>query len=613
MKPERILLVDGQRLELVEENIAIALNAAGAGFITVKADHSVKGKSVELSVGYNGEVMKWFSGYVENDTPVGFKLFKCLVRESAEVLRYPLNISERHPTMRTIAAIIKDKLALTIILPDADYTDKKIPHFKHNGTGLQMLNMFGRNFEVPDYVWYCSVNGEIYAGSYAGCRFDSKPVELPVEFIKNDAGGNGWRIPVIASMRPGVNLNGHRVDRVQLINDDMLVRWSDNREPVIKTQLEAIYPEIGAKTHLPKFARVIAPTEAAKAGDIADPFRPKYAVDVQLLDENGRPAKDTPVYQGVPVPVPMAGAEAGMFQYPPPGTLVELGHVEGRQDKPVIRATHVEGQALPDIKPGEQLQQQRAEVFQRVHTDGSWQRETDQRINEKSNERHIEHDRETRMAGSRETTVTSDDTTTVLGTSKLMAGEIQNLADGDYSLAATKNMIAHADNCVFDVQHQIQAKCENWTTETQQNVSHQANRISEKISTIRESAAGILQKISAPSIQLACTSLQVTGASLSVGTSGNTNTATIHAGKIAMGDGQTSDCAVKGSQVWLGNEAINILQITLDLCDVVQSLASATASHTHPYVSTPTNAGAIASTGSRAASLKAKYSTVIKS
>ena len=76
--------------------------------------------------------------------------------------------------------------------------------------------------------------------------------------------------------------------------------------------------------------------------------------------------QNTPIYPAVPLPVPMAGQDSGMFQFPPVGTLVEVAFTDGRPDKPFIRQTLAQGNTLPDVKPGEQLQQQREEVSQRV-------------------------------------------------------------------------------------------------------------------------------------------------------------------------------------------------------------------------------------------------------
>ncbi|EJI1584369.1 hypothetical protein NDG61_003645 [Salmonella enterica] len=561
MKPIRDLRINGKPYPVVEENIVLRLNGAGTGFITINdTDYKtpLRGRSVELSIGYNDQPVRWFSGYVENDSRTGKGLRKLMVREAAAILQYPLNVSMQHPTLKQVAKHIEDNTGLRVQLPDADYTTTPIPHMTHNGNGYQLMTLIGRAFNIPDYVWYPSVDGIVYVGSFADCRFAKRPVQLPVEITKDDHGANGWTVQTIPMIRPGVVMNGHRISQVQLQGDSMIISWSDGRQSPMQRQVETLYPELGNKTHLPRMGRVIAPTENTTQGDLHDEFRPRYAVNVQPLDENGNPAKDTPVYNAVPVPVPMAGSESGLFQYPPAGTLVTLAHVDGRPDKPVITGTHAHGQSLPDIKPGEQLQQQRAEVFQRVHTDGSWQRETDQAIREKSTDRTIENTTETRTSTTRNVTVKANSTMTVLGTHKLMSGHIQHIADGDYAVAATKKLLQHADSAELDVTHQWQTSAENAT----HNV---AQVLEEKIGQIKKSVAGQMQQIIAP-------------------------------------------------QVWFGSSTINTLNLMLDLCDTVQQLAQLTAQHTHTNngSSQPTNSGSISATASKAGDLKAKYSAVIK-
>lgn len=561
MKPIRDLRIDGKPFSVVEENIVLRLNGAGTGFITINDTDDktpLRGRSVELSIGYNDQPVKWFSGYVENDSRTGKGLRKLMVREAAAILQYPLNVSMQHPTLKQVAKHIEDNTGLRVQLPDADYTTTPIPHMTHNGNGYQLMTLIGRAFNIPDYVWYPSIDGIIYAGSFADCRFAKRPVQLPVEITKDDHGANGWTVQTIPMIRPGVVMNGHRISQVQLQGDSMIISWSDGRQSPMQRQVETLYPELGNKTHLPCMGRVIAPTENTTQGDLHDEFRPRYAVNVQPLDENGNPAKDTPVYNAVPVPVPMAGSESGLFQYPPAGTLVTLAHVDGRPDKPVITGTHAHGQSLPDIKPGEQLQQQRAEVFQRVHTDGTWQRETDQAIREKSTDRTIENTTETRTSTTRNVTVKANSTMTVLGTHKLMSGHVQHIADGDYAVAATDKLLQHADSAELDV-------TKTWTT-TAQNATHNvAQTLEEKIGQIKKSVAGQMQQIIAP-------------------------------------------------QVWFGSSTINTLNLMLELCDTVQQLAQQTAQHTHTNngSSQPTNSGSISATASKAGDLKAKYSAVIK-
>ncbi|RAP71609.1 hypothetical protein ACZ87_01566 [Candidatus Erwinia dacicola] len=317
----------------------------------------------------------------------------------------------------------------------------------------------------------------------------------------------------------------------------------------VQRQVESHYPELASGLHLPKFARVIAPTEAVKSGNFSDPFRPRYAVDVQLLDADGIPDAQTPVYSAVPLPVPMAGNDSGMYQFSPEGTLVEVAFTDGRPDKPFIRQTVPDGTSLPDIKPGEQLQQQRAEVSQRVTQAGDWVRQTDQTISETSMARTVKADTENRELVSRETTIKATDKTSVIGTSTLMAGAIQQVSTGKFSQAIQGSRLATVGG------NDELAVVENATVTIGMNLT-------EQIGQIRKSVAAVQQQIIAP-------------------------------------------------VVWIGSGSINVAQLMLDTLDVVKQLAELTASHTHSNTGTPTNAGDIRSTGTKADTLNGKYSPVI--
>ncbi|MFR9705070.1 hypothetical protein ACL00O_21630, partial [Aeromonas sanarellii] len=81
-----------------------------------------------------------------------------------------------------------------------------------------------------------------------------------------------------------------------------------------------------------------------------------------------------------------------LLQFPIEGTLVELGFAFGRADRPFIRTVLGSGWALPDIAPGEQLQQQRAEVFSRTDTVGNLCRHTDRRLHDQALQMHHQSD-----------------------------------------------------------------------------------------------------------------------------------------------------------------------------------------------------------------------------
>ncbi|HBL7008413.1 MULTISPECIES: hypothetical protein [Citrobacter] len=557
MKPIKRLYLSTDEVHLADASLVLELNSCGRGFITAETDQDYTGKLVRLDVGYTDLLLRWFTGYVERSQPADNGFQRLFVRELVGVFERLWPCSLQHPTLRSVAGWLEENSGLTVTVPDADYADKPIPHFTHSGSGYQLLNNLGKAFGITDYIWYQLPDGGLYVGGAEKSLFAGKPVDIPAEFSQGAAGGNTMTLPVVQSLRPGVEMNGERVTKVHLTNDTMAVTWTPrNRatgQPLQKSpvqrQIESHFPELASGLHLPKFARVIAPTEAVKSGNFSDPFRPRYAVDVQLLDADGKPDAQTPVYSAVPLPVPMAGNDSGMYQFPPEGTLVEVAFTDGRPDKPFIRQTVPDGTSLPDIKPGEQLQQQRAEVSQRVTQAGDWVRQTDQTISETSMARTIKADTESRELVSRETQIQATDKTSVIGTSTLMAGAIQQVSTGKFSQAIQGSRLATIGGS------DEMAVAENVTVTIGKNLT-------EQIGQIRKSVAAVQQQIIAP-------------------------------------------------VVWIGSGSINVAQLMLDTLDVVKQLAELTASHTHSNTGAPTNAGDIRSTGTQADTLNDKYSPVI--
>lgn len=564
MKPIKRLYLSSDAVHLVDVNLMLELNACGRGFITAQTDTDYTGKMVRVDVGYDGLVLRWFTGYVERSQPSENGSQRLFVRELIGVFDKLWPCSFQHPTLRTITDWISEQSGLHVAAPaGADYADKPIPHFTHSGTGYQLFANLGRAFSITDYLWYQLPDGDVFIGAAAHSMFAGKPVDIPSEFSQTSAGGNSMTVPLIQSLRPGAEVNGQRLNQVRLENDDMTITWQPRNKATgqplqkspIQRQVESAYPELASGLHLPKFARVEAPSEDVSTGNIADPFRPRFAVDLQLLDGDGNPAKDTPIYPAVPLPVPMAGSESGMFQFPPPGTLVEVGFSDGRPDKPFVRQTMPQGQNLPAVKPGEQLQQQRDGVSQRVTVAGDWERQTDQAIKETSMTRAIQADDETRTLVVRETTIQATDKTTVLGTATLLAGAVVHVAEGDYSIGTSGDMTVSCKN----VKRSVSANLNDTITGNADITVGAA--LTEKITGIRRSVAQAQQLI-APTVKL-------------------------------------------------GTDAINVLTLLTDTLDVVSELATIAATHTHPDTGPSQQAGEFNKTAAKTATLKTKYGPLI--
>ena len=246
-----------------------------------------------------------------------------------------------------------------------------------------------------------------------------------------------------------------------------------------------------------------------------------------------------------------------MFQFPPEGTLVEVAFTGGRPDKPFIRQTLPDGTSLPDVKLGEQLQQQRAEVSQRVTQAGDWVRQTDQTISETSMIRKVNADQESRELVSRETTIKATDKTTVLGTATLMAGAVQHVATGDYAIAASGKFLARVEG---DAEMEIDGQ---QTTRVKGNIETQTGGgLVEKIAQLRKSIAAGGQQIMGP---------------------------TVH----------------------IGSEGVNTLQMMLETIDLLAQLASQCASHSHPGTGAPTSAADFTRTATQATQTRSKYEKII--
>ncbi|HGP4144714.1 TPA: hypothetical protein ACLLIE_004008 [Enterobacter roggenkampii] len=564
VKPIKRLYLSGDEVHIADLNMVLELNSCGRGFVTAQTDQDYTGKMVRLDVGYSDLLLRWFTGYVERSQPADKGFVRLFVRELAGVFEKSWPCSFQHPTLRDVAAWLTEQSGITIAVPDADYSDKPIPHLTHSGSGMQLLNNLGRAFSVPDYVWYQLPDGSLYVGGAEKSLFAGRPVDIPAEFSQESAGGNTMTIPLVQSLRPGVEVNGQRLTKVQLSGDSMTVTWTPRDkttgEPLQKSpaqrQIESHFPELSSGLHLPKFARVVAHSESVASGNFADPFRPRYAVDVQLLDANGNPDGSTPIYSAVPLPVPMAGNDSGMFQFPHEGTKVEIGFTDGRPDKPFIRQSVPEGTSLPDVKPGEQLQQQREGVSQRVTQAGDWEHQTDQVIRETSMSRDVKADTEYRELVTRETTIKATDKTTVLGKATLLAGAIQQVATGDYTLAAGGNYLASvAGNAETDIEGQQSTKVAgNITTETM-------GMLTEKIAAQRKSIAAAQQII--------------------------------------------------GGTVHIGNDTTNTLAMLLDTIDLLAELAQQCAAHTHPGTGVATNASDFTRTQTKAGQTRKKYQDII--
>jgi hypothetical protein len=384
MKLTKRIFINNEEYELASHKVSLKLSLGSKAIFNINTDKPPKRFDlVRFDIGYEQDTAPYFEGYVNRVEPSERGSYKLTVKENCGVLSNRLPISIEHPTMKDIFAVIEEKTGLDFELPDSGYADKVIPNFVHQGDGYQCLDRIGKAFKVPDCVWFQRTDQRVYFGAYEDSLFFKKPMEIDHDFTDRQNANSVTLVP-FPMLRPGRVAFGKRIIRVDLIGDEMTAFWKDEVMSPKKREIADLFPEVAAGYHLPIFGRVEAVRDCAKAGQAADPYRPRYALDVQVLNEEMEPDELIPVYRSVPMPVTMSGHESGLLAYPLEGTIVEIAFAYGRSDRPMIRSVYGRDYSLPTISPGEQLQQQREEVSRRVDAAGNVTDKTDQATHQQS-------------------------------------------------------------------------------------------------------------------------------------------------------------------------------------------------------------------------------------
>ncbi|MDK2956541.1 MAG: hypothetical protein PWQ57_2037 [Desulfovibrionales bacterium] len=210
----------------------------------------------------------------------------------------------------------------------------------------------------------------------------------------------------------------------------------------IKRAVVALFPELGAGLHLDRYARVRAVADPPEDGAGCDRFRPRYAVDLEILTPEGERDEAFPLYEAVPLPVSVgAGLEAGLYGAPEPGALVVVGFAYGRPDCPLVRQIYPQGLSLPDLRRRQQRWQQSAAVYQDVDPDGDWRRVTDMAITDECAEHVVRADLAERELGAETRNVDGASVETVGGVKRIEAhGALRLLTAGSANLSAADTL-----------------------------------------------------------------------------------------------------------------------------------------------------------------------------
>lgn len=481
MKLTKRLFISNEEYELADNKVSLKLSLGGkAIFIVTTTTPPERFALVRFDIGYEQQTAPFFEGFIDKVEPASNGTFRLIVKELSGILSNPLPISIEHPTMADIFAIITKKTGLEFRLPEADYTKKVIPNFVNQGDGYQCLDKIGKAFQVPDFVWYQDTDQVIYVGAYEHSHFYNKPMSIPHEFTSKQS-SNSVTFAPFPMLRPGRVAFDKRITKLELFGDEMTAFWTDDAKPAKKRELDDMLPEVAAGYHLPIFGRVEAVRDSAAAGQVADPFRPRFAIDVQVLNEDMQPDENIPVYRSIPLPVHMSGHESGLLAYPLEGTIVEIAFAYGRSDLPLIRGIYGRDYALPTIAPGEQLQQQREEVSRRIDAAGNITDQTDQTFTSKAFKQAEHAHQYTGEFGQHQLLIDEHSLENIIGKKLIEAlGAIELLAGDNIELGSLGNMhVATAGELIevigkvrrsITADHQWLQSPKTWIGSKQENV-----------------------------------------------------------------------------------------------------------------------------------------------
>lgn len=212
-------------------------------------------------------------------------------------------------------------------------------------------------------------------------------------------------------------------------------------DSAIRRSVEREFPEIAGGYHVPRFARILAVSDAPADAGMCDDFRPRFAADIEVLGPDDEPDPDIPTLYSVPLPLPTGGDEMGFYAFPGECTKVVLCFGYGLPNKPFISAILPHGINLPNVPKGDSIRQHSATSQQRVDVEGSWSRQTHAKITDSSMDRKVSSLENSERFGSHSQAVADHSSETIGGVKSVAAvGAIHLLSGGGMNSACVGDM-----------------------------------------------------------------------------------------------------------------------------------------------------------------------------
>lgn len=228
MKLNRSLLISNKPYQVINEKVVLDINSPGRAIFTVASREEIKtNQLISFHIGYASGThsSRLFLGVIESVILLE-RQARIFCRELTSALSLVLPISLRHVNARGVLEFIGEKVGLQFSMPDRDYSTSKVANFYNTGSGFHALDSIGSVFNINDYIWQQQGHGVVYAGNWADSRWaeEKRNVQL-VSTAFDQQSNNSARIPAVPSLRPGVHLNGKRIQQLQFAGNHMEIAW----------------------------------------------------------------------------------------------------------------------------------------------------------------------------------------------------------------------------------------------------------------------------------------------------------------------------------------------------------------------------------------------------
>jgi len=228
MKLNRKIYIADQKPQVISERIVLQINSPGrAKFIIHHKKAPQVNQAVAFDINYNQQAhsQRFFLGYVEKVIPQASNTYQLFCRELSATLNNPIPLNLRHCNLKTVLNALHDKTGLNFSIPEQNYSTTLIANFFNLGNGYQVMQQLGTVFKIPDFIWQQQGNGIIYVGSWQQSRWSDKKIVLPANIFDQQSSQNSAKIQAIPALRPGVELNGKRVNQIEFSENSMVINW----------------------------------------------------------------------------------------------------------------------------------------------------------------------------------------------------------------------------------------------------------------------------------------------------------------------------------------------------------------------------------------------------